>query len=160
GFNKRVWKAEPIRGGDFVGLKLTYRSKDGEEGYPGNLDCIVNYELNNKNEWKMEYTAQTDKPTVVNFANHSYWKLGGAHSGTVLDEILTVKADRYLLADDALIPTGEIVPVDGTPVDFRTPHRVGERMRDIKEKQFGGGYDHCLVLHHEKPGDLVFCAKV
>jgi aldose 1-epimerase len=160
GFHKRVWKAEPIQGPDFVGLRLTYFSKDGEEGYPGNLSCTVIYELNNRNEWKMDYTARTDKTTVVNLTNHSYWNLGGVQSGTALNHILTVNADKYLLADDALIPTGEIVPVKDTPVDFQQPHRVGERMGQIKEKQFGGGYDHCLVLNHSKPGDLTFCARV
>jgi len=78
----------------------------------------------------------------------------------VLDQVLTVNADRYLLADGALIPTGKIVPVDGTPVDFRQPHRVGERIGQINEKQFGGGYDHCLVVNHARPGDLAFCAKL
>ena len=160
GFHKRVWKAEPIRRKDFVGLKLTYVSKDGEEGYPGKLVCTVLYELNNHNEWKMDYSAQTDKTTVVNLTNHSYWNLAGAQSGTVLDQVLTVSANKYLLADNALIPTGETVPVEGTPVDFRTPHPVGQRMQDIKEKQFGGGYDHCMVIDHEKPGTLDFCAKL
>ena len=160
GFNKRVWNAVPIRGADFVGVKLTYLSKDGEEGYPGNLNCTVLYELNNKNEWKMDYSAQTDKTTVVNLSNHSYWNLAGAQSGTVLDQILTVNADKCLLADEALIPTGEIVSVEKTPVDFRSPHSLGERIHQITEKQFGGGYDHCLVINHSKPGDLVVCAKV
>ena len=160
GFHQRVWKAEPVHGADFVGVKLTYVARDGEEGYPGTLTCTVRYELNNQNEWRMEYTAKTDKTTVINLTNHSYWNLGGAQSGTALDEVLTVNADKYLLADDALIPTGEIVPVDGTPVDFRSPHRVGERMAQIKEKQFGGGYDHCLVVNHKTPGDLVFCARL
>jgi len=160
GFNKRVWSAEPVRGPDFVGLRLTYLSKDGEEGYPGNLTCEVVYELNNRNEWKMDYTAHTDKTTVVNLSNHSYWNLAGAQSGTVLDHVLTVNADQYLLADADLIPTGEIVSVAGTPVDFRQPHPVGERMGQIREKQFGGGYDHCLVVKHSNPSDLVQCAKV
>jgi aldose 1-epimerase len=160
GFNKRVWEAQELRGDDFVGLKLTYTSKDGEEGYPGNLKCTVLYELNNKNEWKMDYTAKSDKPTVVNFSNHAYWNLAGAQSGTILDHILTVNADKYLLADEALIPTGQIVPVEGTPLDFRTPHAIGERFRQLTEKQFGGGYDHCLVLNHKQIGDLTFCAKV
>ena len=160
GFHKRVWNAEPVRSDDSVGLKLTYTSKDGEEGYPGNLVCTVLYELNNKNEWKMDYTAQTDKPTVLNLSNHAYWNLAGAQFGTVLQHVLTVNADQYLLADDALIPTGKIVPVEGTPVDFRKPHRVGERMNQIKEKQFGGGYDHCLLVNHQSPGDLAFCARL
>jgi len=160
GFNKRVWRAEPLHGSDYVGLRLSYLAKDGEEGYPGNLTCTVVYELNNRNEWRMEYTAQTDKTTVVNLSNHSYWNLAGAQSGTALDHLLTVNADKYLLADADLIPTGDIRSVEGTPVDFRQPHRVGERMAQIKEKQFGGGYDHCLVLNHSRPADLVFCAKV
>jgi aldose 1-epimerase len=160
GFHKRVWKAEPTRGADFVGLKLTYEARDGEEGYPGNLTCTVQYELNDRNEWKMDYSATTDKTTVVNLTNHSYWNLAGAESGTVLDEILTVNADKYLLADDALIPTGEMVPVDGTPVDFRKPHPIGERMSQIKDKQFGGGYDHCLVVNRKQPGGLVSCANL
>src|SRR5215472_7106222 len=108
----------------------------------------------------MDYSSSTDKTTVVNLSNHSYWNLDGAQSGTVLDHVLTVNADKYLLADDALIPTGEIVSVDGTPVDFRQRHRIGERMGQIKEKQFGGGYDHCLVLNHSKPGYLIFCARL
>jgi aldose 1-epimerase len=160
GFNNVVWAAEPLRDKDFVGLKLTYTSKDGEEGHPGTLRCTVLYELNNKNEWKMDYTAETDKPTVVNLSNHAYWNLGGAQSGTVLDHVLTVNAGSYLLADADLIPTGEIKPVDATPVDFRSPHAIGERMGQITEKQFNGGYDHCLVLEHQKPGDLMLAARL
>jgi len=160
GFDKRVWKAQPLRGPDFVALELTYRSPDGEEGYPGTLDCTVLYELNLRKEWKMDYTARTDKPTVVNLCNHAYWNLAGAQSGTVLDQVLTLNADRSLLVDDALIPTGETAPVQGTPLDFRTPHAVGERIGQIQGKQFNGGYDHCLVLNHKEPGDLTFCAKL
>ncbi len=113
GFDKRVWTPEPISGDGFAALRLTYLSKDGEEGYPGNLKCVVRYELNDRNEWKTEYEATTDKPTPINLSNHAYWNLGGAYSGTVLDHVLTLNADRYLLADEALIPTGEIRGVEG-----------------------------------------------
>jgi aldose 1-epimerase len=160
GFAKRVWRAEAMRGKDGVALKLTYTSQDGEEGYPGTLSCTVVYELNNRNEWKMDYTARTDKATPINLSNHAYWNLGGAESGTVLDHILIVNADSYLPADETLIPTGELWPLEGTPLDFRAPHRIGERISQIREKQFGGGYDHCLVVNHSKAGDLAFCAKL
>lgn len=160
GFDKQVWKAQPVEGRESVALKLTYASKDGEEGYPGTLSCTVLYELNDQNEWKQDYTAQTDKATVVNLSNHAYWNLAGAQSGTVLNHILRVNADKYLAADEALIPTGESLSVEGTPLDFRTPHAIGERIGQIREKQFGGGYDHCLILNHKTPGDLVFCAKL
>jgi len=160
GFDKRVWKAEPITGKDFVALKLAYVSKDGEEGYPGTLTCTVIYELNNRNEWKMDYTAQSDKTTVVNLCSHAYWNLAGAQSGQILDHVLTVNADRYLPADAGLIPTGEMKSVEGTPLDFRAPHSIGERLGQIKEPQFNGGYDHCLVLNHKVAGDLTLCAKL
>lgn len=160
GFDKRVWKAEPVTGTDSVAVKLSYVSQDGEEGYPGKLTVTVRYELNNKNEWKMDYTATTDKPTLVNLSNHAYWNLAGAQSGPVLEQLLTVNADKYLIADGTLIPTGELAPVQGTPLDFRTPHAIGERIADIKEKQFNGGYDHCFVLNHKQPGDLTFCARL
>ncbi len=160
GFDKRVWKAEPVQETHSVAVKLAYTSQDGEEGYPGTLTCEVLYELNDQNEWKMEYTARTDKPTVVNISNHAYWNLAGAYSGNVLQQELTVNADKYLPADETLIPTGDIRPVAGTPLDFREAHTIGERIGQVKERQFNGGYDHCLVVNHKSPGDLAFCAKV
>jgi aldose 1-epimerase len=160
GFDKRVWKAEPLQSHDAAALKLSYTSADGEEGYPGTLTCTVLYELNNQNEWKMDYSARTDKATPVNLSNHAYWNLAGAQSGNILQEVLTVNARQYLLVDQQLIPTGDIIPVRGTPLDFGTPRRIGERMGAISGKQFGGGYDHCLVLDHKTPGDLTFCAKL
>ena len=160
GFDKVVWEAESAQGSNYVALKLSYTSKDGEEGYPGNLRCTVRYELNNRNQWTIDYTATTDKPTPVNLSNHAYWNLAGAYSGTVLNQLLTVNASKWLPADSALIPTGEMAPVDGTPLDFRTPHPVGERIGQITQRQFGGGYDHCFVLNHKQPGDLTFCAKL
>ncbi len=146
GFDKRVWQAEPQRGKDFVGVKLTYHSKDGEEGYPGNLDCTVSYRLNDRNEWKMAYQATTDKPTVVNLSNHAYWNLAGAQAGDVLAQLLTINAEQYLVVDEGLIPTGKMAPVAGTPLDFRKPHPIGKRIAQITEKQFNGGYDHCFVI--------------
>lgn len=160
GFDKQVWNAEPVQVADLVGLKLSYTSKDGENGYPGTVKCTVLYELNSRNEWKMDYTATTDKPTPINLSNHAYWNLAGAYSGPVLDQVLTVNADKYLRADATLIPTGEQVPVEETPLDFRAPHKIGQRIGEIKEKQFNGGYDHCLVVNHKSPGDLALAAKL
>jgi aldose 1-epimerase len=160
GFDKRVWKAEPSLNPASAALKLTYTSKDGEEGYPGTLACTVVYELTEQNEWKMNYSTETDKPTPVNLCNHAYWNLAGAYSGTVLHQVLVVNADKYLAVDETLIPTGEMLPVDGTPLDFRSPHAIGERIGQITGRQFGGGYDHCLVINRKLAGDLVLCAKL
>ena len=159
GFDKQVWHATPSQGENFVALTLAYSSKDGEDGFPGTLDCRVRYELNDRNEWRMEYSATTDKATPVNLSNHAYWNLAGAQSGDVLKHVLTVNAAEYLAADETLIPTGEVLPVSGTPLDFRQPHPIGERIGLITGQQFGGGYDHCLVLQHP-PGKLAFCARL
>ena len=160
GFDKRVWQAEPLQGQDFVAVKLGYLSKDGEEGYPGNLQCTVQYSLNNSNEWKMEYTATTDGATVVNLSNHAYWNLAGAESGNVLAQLLTINADKYLAVDEGLIPTGDMASVASTPLDFVRPRAIGERIGTITERQFLGGYDHCFVINHKTPGDLCFCARL
>lgn len=162
GFDTKVWKAKEIKGTDYVGLELTYSSVDGEEGYPGKLDVTVQYLLDDKNRWTMNYTATTDKPTVLNLTNHTFWNLAGFPKDKVAtnhDHVLTLNADRFLPTDNTLIPTGELKPVAGTPLDFRTPHKIGERISQVEGAHFAGGYDHCFILNQEKPGQLVLCAE-
>lgn len=141
GFDKRVWDALPISEGK-PSLTLHYLSKDGEEGYPGNLDVTVNYELTDKDELEIEYNATTDKATPVNLTNHSYFNLTGDVSKTILDHTLWIDANSYTPVDNGSIPTGEIKPVRGTPFDFTSPHKVGERIDSVRN-----GYDHNFVLN-------------
>jgi aldose 1-epimerase len=163
GFDAVLWNVEEIKERDYVGLKLTYTAQDGEEGYPGKLDVTVQYKLDTKNKWTMDYTAKTDKKTVLNLTNHTFWNLAGYSTDkapTNHGHILTLNADRFLPTDDTLIPTGELKSVEGTPLDFRKPHEIGERIADIKEEHFAGGYDHCFVLNQRKKGELTLCAKI
>jgi aldose 1-epimerase len=140
-----------------VGVRLTYTSRDGEEGYPGTLVATVTYRLTALNELAMEYTATTDKPTHVNLTNHGYWNLAGAGSGSVRGHRLTINADQWLPADAGLIPTGEFKDVAGTPVDFRRPETIGARIDLLTAT---GGYDHGYVVKRSRPGELALAARV
>ena len=146
GFDKVIWKPKEIRNKDGVGLALTYLSKDGEEGYPGNLSVTVVYTLTSQNELKIEYSATTDKDTVVNLTNHSYFNLAG--SGTILNHEAMIKADRFNPVDRGLIPTGELRSVKGTPMDFTESTAIGARINQQDEQLIlGKGYDHNWVLN-------------
>ena len=157
GFDQVIWKVEPYVKDSAAGLHLTYTAADGEEGYPGTLTVAVNYELNNDNELMIDYSATTDKATPVNLTNHTFWNLGGATSGSILDTELTLNASRFLPTDSGLIPTGEIKDVAGTPLDFRQAKTIGQDIASITEPQFNGGYDHCLILDGQD-GSMKFCA--
>jgi aldose 1-epimerase len=146
GFDKVVWKAREVPGGDAPALELSYLSKDGEEGYPGNLSATVVYTIEGGDSLKIDYTATTDKDTVVNLTNHSYFNLAG--EGDILQHEVAIEADRFTPVDAGLIPTGELRPVQQTAFDFRKPTAVGARISQQDEQlKFGKGYDHNFVLN-------------
>jgi len=151
GFDKVVWNVTKV--GD-SSLKLTYQSKDGEEGYPGNLNTEVMYTLGSDNSLKIDYTATTDKATPLNLTNHSYFNLSAGKDSTILNHVLQLNADKYTPVNDQLIPTGQIADVKGTPFDFTTPKAIGKDIDKIK-----GGFDHNLVLN-KKGNDLQEAATV
>jgi len=162
GFSKAIWDIEELKGDDFVGLTLKLTSDESHQGFPGTVECVVTYKFNNKNEWEVDYTATTDKPTPINLTQHIYFNLSAFQEPNVLKEIMMLNADDFIPVDDELIPTGEIASVEGTPMDFRTPTAIGER---IEEVVVGGnnptGYDHCWVLNKgETPKGMTLCAKV
>jgi aldose 1-epimerase len=146
GFNKAVWEAREVAAKDGPSMELTYTSKDGEEGYPGNLAVKVVYTLTERNELKIDYSATTDKKTVLNLTNHSYFNLNPAGSD-ILRHVLMIDADKFTPVDSGLIPTGELKSVAGTPFDFRKPTAIGERIeQDDEQLKLGKGYDHNFVL--------------
>jgi aldose 1-epimerase len=145
GFDKVVWRAEPRDNPQAPSITFTYRSADGEEGYPGNLTVKVTCTLTAQNEIALDYSATTDKATPINVTNHSYFNLAGEAAGTVLDHDLMIAADQFTPVDATLIPTGEIAPVAGTPMDFTTPTRIGARI-SLVPGAAPGGYDHNYVL--------------
>ena len=148
GFDRVVWNAQQIKSAAGPALALTYLSKDGEEGYPGNLRVRVVYTLTNNNELKMDYSAATDKDTVINLTNHAYFNLAGEGNGDILGHFLVLKADRFVPTDAGSIPTGELRSVAGTPFDFRAAHAIGERIdQEDQQLKFGNGYDHTWVIN-------------
>lgn len=161
GFHNVKWNGKEITTYEGKAVELTYLSKDGEEGYPGNLNVKVIFSLTDSNQLKIQYEATTDKPTVVNLTNHSYFNLSGEGSGDILNHEIAINADKFLPVDKGLIPTGELRPVKGTPFDFTTPHKIGERINaDEEQVKTGGGYDHCFVLNKKSGNELSLAAKV
>ena len=161
GFDKVAWEFDSAAakpGSGSIGFKRV--SPDGEEGYPGNLTVRVLYTLTQVNELIVDYTATTDRPTPINLTQHSYFNLAGQNEGEITDHVLTINADRYTPVDATQIPTGEIADVAGTPFDFRTPTRIGERIDDDNEQlKIGGGYDHNYVLNRSSAG-LALAARL
>jgi aldose 1-epimerase len=160
GFDKVLWSARPGVVNGAPTLELGYRSADGEEGYPGNLDVTATYTLGADNSLRVDYRATTDRATPVNLTQHSYFNLKGEGRGDILDHVLQLKASRFTAVNAGLIPTGELAPVAGTPFDFTTPHRIGDRV-DAPHGQlkFAGGYDHNWVLDSQS-GQLSLAATV
>ncbi len=161
GFDKVVWTAEPFQDSTERGVKLRYMSRDGEEGYPGNLTATVTYTLTDANELSVAYTAVSDRPTPVNLTQHSYFNLAGAGSGDILGHKLMIAASNYTPVDSTLIPTGVIAPVQGTPFDFRAATPIGARI-NVADAQLknGRGYDHNWVLDRKPEGGLQLAARV
>ena len=152
GFDKVLWEVVDVHGGTVAGIKLRYVSPDGDQGYPGTLTVYAAYSLDDANALTIEYTATTDRPTIVNISNHAYWNLAGEGSERgAMGHVLTIRADAYTPVDDTLIPTGELRSVKDTVFDFRQPTAVGARVRDAQEEQivFGRGYDHNFVIAHD-----------
>jgi len=155
GFDKKVWTTqEAVAAENEAWVKMTYLSADGEEGYPGNLRCTMSYILTNDDELRFSYEAQTDKKTVINLTNHSYWNLGGPDSNNILGHELMINAGKFTVISKDLIPTGMIASVVDTPLDFTRPRAIGERMRQI-----GKGYDHNYVLRGPDK-TMKLCARV
>jgi len=161
GIYKKLWKAEPVSSKEGPGVKLTYVSKEGEEGYPGTVTLVVTYTLTGDNALRIDYSGTTDKPTILNPTNHSYFNLSGDPARTILDEELTIDADKTTPVGPGLIPTGELADVTGTPMDFRKATKIGARV-DVADPQLelGKGYDHNWVLRNDGPATSKKVRKV
>jgi aldose 1-epimerase len=155
-FDKVLWQGRPLQTKESAGVEFQFLSKDGVEGFPGNLNCTVTYMLTNENELRIDYKATTDKPTIINLTNHSYFNLAGAGHGDVLGHEMYINADFYTPGDTQLIPSGEILSVKGTPLDFTVPKSIGARITQLTQTR---GYDHNYVLKH-RAGELVLAARI
>ncbi|MFL5617809.1 MAG: aldose epimerase family protein [Gemmatimonadaceae bacterium] len=161
GFDKVVWAAQPFKSDSGVGIVLTHTSPDGDEGYPGTLRAKVTYTLTDHDELAIDYEATTDKATPVNLTNHSYWNLAGDGTRDILGHVLTLESSAIVPVDSTLIPTGKLMPVAGTPFDFRTPTPIGARIEDKHQQiQYGKGYDHTFVLDGARQGGMAHAAHV
>lgn len=153
GFDRKVWDSATEESDDFVKLILSYRSKDMEEGFPGNLNTTVTYTLKSDNSLDVLYESKSDKTTVINLTQHAYFNLSGDFSQSVLDHRVEIEADKFVPVDNELIPIGELRSVEGTPFDFRSPKLIGEDIdADQEQLNLGGGYDHCWVLNDQNSG--------
>lgn len=155
-FTYQFWSAESYQESDKIGVRFQLTSPDGQEGFPGTVVATVDYGWNDRNELSIAFTATTDAPTHINLTNHSYWNLGGFGSGTVRDHVATIHADESLDVDADLIPTGQLNPVEGTPLDFRQPTELGARIDQLEATK---GYDHCYVVRGDA-GQLRLAARV
>jgi len=156
GFHVRAWHGRPLDSDN--GVRFSYTSADGEEGFPGTLAVAVTYTLTENDELRLEYAATTDKPTVLNLTNHAYWNLAGASAGSVLGHEVVLCARRFVPVDEAGIPIGEIAPVAGGPMDFTMPKTLARDFAQLPGNP--GGYDHCYVVDHPRPGALTLAAEV
>jgi aldose 1-epimerase len=162
GFNKVLWDTAVLEDSDSPSIRLTYTSRDGEEGYPGTVTLKVTYSLTSDNALRIEYEGVTDKTTILNPTQHSYFNLSGDFKNTILNHDLKIEADQFTPVDAGLIPTGELMPVEGTPLDFREFHKIGERIDDpFEQLVFGKGYDHNWVLRdYTGPGQIHKAAEL
>lgn len=158
GFGKRLWSGSMLSSSEAKGVAFTYVSPDGEEGHPGELTCRVEYRLYDNGELRVDYSATTTAPTAINLTNHAYWNLAGAGSPTIKDHSLTLYAEQFTASDETLIPTGELQSVEGTALDFRTPHLIGERIASLDDTG-ALGYDHNFVVDG-KAGEMRPAARL
>lgn len=161
GFDHKVWQASPLKTDAGPAVELTYRSVDGEEGYPGNLDVKITYTLQDDNALAVHYEATTDRATPINLTQHSYFNLAGQGERDILRQELMINADSITVVDETMIPTGEIRPVKGTPFDFHRPTAIGLRADDVSDDQIriGGGYDHNFILNRQEGEEATLAAR-